>query len=48
MTESLGLLPLVMPRNGKACFPTLKEFVKEHIPFMFAMTLDCHVVPTSA
>lgn len=48
MMECPRLRRLVMQQNGKVCFPTLKEFVKKHIPFMFVMTLDCHVVPTSA
>jgi len=44
--ECLWLRCLVMKQNGKIHFPTHKQLVKDHIPFMLAKTMDRYVLPT--
>ncbi len=39
---------LVRRQNGKVHFHVWKQLVKDHIPLMFAKTMDCYVLPTSA
>jgi hypothetical protein len=45
MVECPWLHHLVMRQNGKVCFHTRKQLVKNHIPPMLAKTMDCYVFP---
>jgi len=46
--ECPWLCRLVIKQNGKIHFPTHKQLVKDHIPFMLAKIMDHYVLPTLA